>query len=93
MGQDRWKAAGGVETAQHRRGSGYPVPHGHRHPRFGLGLPVIRFESIIHEFDPWYGDGGVRWEGRAGINTANRVAVLVESSMVQVTIVPHTIWR
>ena len=49
----------------------------------------IRFESIIHEFDPWYGDGGVRWEGRAGINTAYRVAVLVESSMVQVQLSCH----
>ena len=51
---------------------------------------VIRFESIIHEFDPWYGDGGVRWEGRAGIDTANLVAVLVESSMVQVQLSCHT---
>ena len=52
---------------------------------------VIRFESIIHEFDPWYGDGGVRLKGRAGINTAKRVAVLVESqsSMVQVQLSCH----
>ena len=32
----------------------------------------------------------MRWEGRAGINTANLVAVLVESSMVQVQLSCHT---